>query len=49
VFQAYTEFSGQWTTENALLQFLLTLNDAVATFSTFKVDLTRYAKSIGAH
>jgi hypothetical protein len=45
-FRAYTKFQGQWITTNALLQFLLTLNQAIATFSTFKVDLKRYAKSL---
>jgi hypothetical protein len=45
-FEAYTTFDGHWTATNSLLQFLLTLNQAVSTFSTFKVDLKRYAKAL---
>ena len=45
-FEAYTTFHGHWTTTNSLLQFLFTLNQAVSTFSTFKVDLKRYAKGL---
>ena len=45
-FEPYTAFHGHWTTTNSLLQFLFTLNQAVSTFSTFKVDLKRYAKAL---
>ena len=47
-FVAYTDFLSQWSSNNALLAFLLAINQGVNTFSTFKVDLRRYAKSLAA-
>lgn len=45
-FKAYTAYESQWRKKNALLTFLLVLNQAITTFSTFKVDIKRYAKAL---
>ena len=46
MFRPYTAYEGQWQKSNGLLKFLLLLNHAVTTFSTFKVDIRRYAKAL---
>lgn len=46
LFKPYTQHESHWQRSNALLNFLLVINQAIATFSTFKVDIKRYAKTI---
>ena len=43
-FQADTAYECRWATNKALLRFLLFLNQCVATFPTFKVNIKRYAR-----
>ena len=44
VFTAYTNHEARWHKQSPLLNFILRLNQGIATFSTAKIDIKRYAK-----
>lgn len=46
-FKTYTEFKYRHITENALLEFLLRLNNIISTYPTYRVDITRYRPTLG--
>jgi hypothetical protein len=45
-FKTYTEFEYRHLAENALLEFLLRLNNIISTYPTYRTDITRYRVSL---
>lgn len=45
-FAPHTDFESKWFKDNPLLEFLLFLNKAIATFHTFKIDIQKYRPTI---
>lgn len=45
-FHAHTEFEYRHIEKNAILEFLLYLNDLLSTYPTYKTDITRYRPGI---
>jgi len=45
-FERFSDFKSKWIKENSLLEFLLFLNNAIATIPTFKIDIQKYRPTI---
>lgn len=45
-FKAYSDFGFRRHEDNALLEFLLRLNHIISSYHTYRIDITRYRKSL---
>jgi len=45
-FPPHRAHEGRWYEENSLLMFLMFLNDAIATYPTYRIELQKYRESI---
>lgn len=41
-FKPYTEFENEWIKNNSLLEFVLLINNALSTFPTWRIDISKY-------
>ena len=46
LFTPFKEYQTEWIYTDPLLTFLLIVNEAVASFPTFKIQMRRYAKQL---